>query len=111
MATQFGATAVVNSEDGRAPQRVMALTGGAGVDVAIEAVGVPGHLRHLPRRLSRQGDESPTSASMASRSSCTFERLWDRNITLTTRLVDTVTTPSMLLKVVQSGKLPSPASW
>ena len=33
-----------------------------------------------------------------------FEKLWDRNITLTTRLVDTVTTP-MLLKVVQSGKL------
>ncbi len=32
------------------------------------------------------------------------EKLWDRNITLTTRLVDTVTTP-MLLKVVQSGKL------
>ncbi len=33
-----------------------------------------------------------------------LEKLWDRNITLTTRLVDTVTTP-MLLKVVQSGKL------
>jgi alcohol dehydrogenase len=32
------------------------------------------------------------------------ERLWDRNITLTTRLVDTVTTP-MLLKVVQAGRL------
>ena len=33
-----------------------------------------------------------------------LEHLWDRNITLTTRLVDTVTTPK-LLKVVQSGKL------
>ena len=33
-----------------------------------------------------------------------LEKLWDRNITLTTRLVDTVTTP-MLLKIVQSGKL------
>ena len=33
-----------------------------------------------------------------------LEKLWDRNITLTTRLVDTVTTP-MLLKMVQSGKL------
>ncbi|HTA75978.1 MAG TPA: alcohol dehydrogenase, partial [bacterium] len=33
-----------------------------------------------------------------------MEKLWDRNMTLTTRLVDTVTTP-MLLKVVQSGKL------
>ena len=33
-----------------------------------------------------------------------MEKLWDRNISLTTRLVDTVTTP-MLLKVVHSGKL------
>jgi alcohol dehydrogenase len=33
-----------------------------------------------------------------------MEKLWDRRISLTTRLVDTVTTP-MLLKVVQSGKL------
>jgi alcohol dehydrogenase len=33
-----------------------------------------------------------------------LEKLWDRNITLTTRLIDTITTP-MLLEVVQSGKL------
>lgn len=33
-----------------------------------------------------------------------LEKLWDRNIAITTRLVDTVTTP-MLLKVVRSGKL------
>ena len=32
------------------------------------------------------------------------EKLWDRNVTLTTRLVDTAATP-MLLKMVQSGKL------
>ena len=34
----------------------------------------------------------------------TMKELWDRNISLTTRLVDTVTTP-MLLKIVRSGKL------
>jgi len=33
-----------------------------------------------------------------------MEKLWDRNISITTRLVDTATTP-MLLKVVRSGKL------
>jgi alcohol dehydrogenase len=33
-----------------------------------------------------------------------MEKLWDRNISLTTRLVDTTTTP-MLLKIVESGKL------
>jgi len=33
-----------------------------------------------------------------------LEKLWDRNIAITTRLVDTVTTP-MLLKTVQSRKI------
>jgi hypothetical protein len=33
-----------------------------------------------------------------------LEKLWDRNIAITTRLVDTVTTP-MLLKTVQSHRI------
>src|SRR5450759_759716 len=41
VAQQFGATTLVNSADGNAAQRVMELTAGAGVDVAIEAVGLP----------------------------------------------------------------------
>ena len=42
VATRFGATKVISSIDGKAAQEVMALTGNKGVDVAIEAVGVPG---------------------------------------------------------------------
>ena len=45
-----------------------------------------------------------TSESMESPLSLQLEKLWDRNIALTTRLVDTVTLP-MLLKVVLSGKV------
>jgi alcohol dehydrogenase len=48
VAKQFGATTLINSTDGHAAHHVMELTEGAGVDVAIEAVGLPGHLRHLP---------------------------------------------------------------
>jgi alcohol dehydrogenase len=33
-----------------------------------------------------------------------LEALWDRNITITTRLVNTVSTP-MLFKIVRSGRL------
>jgi alcohol dehydrogenase len=33
-----------------------------------------------------------------------LERLWSHNISITTRLVDTVSTP-MLLKTVQAGKI------
>ena len=40
-ATQFGATQVINSKDGKAADKVKALTGGRGVDTAIEAVGMP----------------------------------------------------------------------
>ena len=41
VAGTLGATAQINSADGTAVEQVMALTNGAGVDVAIEAVGVP----------------------------------------------------------------------
>lgn len=41
MARSFGATATVNAGREDAPQRVMELTGGNGVDVAIEALGLP----------------------------------------------------------------------
>src|ERR1700677_3393086 len=41
VATQFGATAVINSTDGKAVEKVMAMTAGKGVDVAMEAVGIP----------------------------------------------------------------------
>ena len=45
---RFGATATVNSSDGKAVEKVMALTGGRGVDTAIEAVGIPATFRYLP---------------------------------------------------------------
>ena len=44
---KFGATQTVNSADGNAVEKVMQLTNSRGVDVAIEAVGMPPHLRHL----------------------------------------------------------------
>jgi alcohol dehydrogenase len=42
VAKTFGATALIDSTDRHAAHRVMELTGGAGVDVAIETVGLPG---------------------------------------------------------------------
>ena len=71
-AKQLGATALINSADGRAVSRVMELTEGAGVDVAIEAVGVPGDLRHLPvdrrgRRADRERGRPRQAGGAASR--------------------------------------------
>jgi alcohol dehydrogenase len=103
VAKKFGATTVINSADGKAVERVMAATGGTGVDVAIEAVGTSATFDICQAILAPGGHLANVGVHGKS-VTLHIEKLWDRNITLTTRLVDTVTTP-MLLKVVQSGKL------
>jgi alcohol dehydrogenase len=105
VAQRFGATTVVNSADGKASERVMALTGGAGVDVAIEAVGISAAF-DICQSILAPGGRLANVGVHGRPVTLHLERLWDRNITLTTRLVDTVTTP-LLLKAVQSGKLPA----
>jgi alcohol dehydrogenase len=103
VAKQFGATTLINSADGNAAKRVMELTGGAGVDVAIEAVGVPATFG-ICQEIIGAGGRIANVGVHGKPVELHLEKLWDRNITLTTRLVDTVTT-SMLLKIVQSGKI------
>jgi alcohol dehydrogenase len=103
VAKQFGATALVNSTDGRAAQQVLDLTEGAGVDVAIEAVGVPATF-DICQAIVAAGGRIANVGVHGKPVELHLEKLWDRNIAITTRLVDTVTTP-MLLKVVRSGKL------
>src|SRR6202167_957578 len=103
VAKRFGATTVVNSTDGRAAERVMELTGGAGVDVAIEAVGMPATFG-ICQAIVAAGGRIANVGVHGKPVELHMEKLWDRNIAITTRLVDTVTTP-MLLKVVRSGKL------
>ena len=71
VAKTFGATTVINSGDGKAAQRVMELTDKAGVDVAVEAVGVPGAFA-ICQRLSQPADASRTWVSTANRWSCTW---------------------------------------
>ena len=103
VATAFGATHVINSGDGKAAERVMALTGGAGVDVAVEAVGVPATFG-ICQAIVAAGGRLANVGVHGKPVDLHLEKLWDRNITITTRLVDTVSTP-MLLKMVQTGKL------
>jgi alcohol dehydrogenase len=103
VAKKFGATTLVNSTDGKAAEHVMELTGGAGVDVAIEAVGLPATFA-ICQAIVAAGGRIANVGVHGKPVELHMEKLWDRNISLTTRLVDTVTTP-MLLKVVNSGKL------
>lgn len=103
VAKSFGATDLINSADGKAAEKVMALTGGAGVDVAIEAVGIPATF-DICQEIVAAGGRLANVGVHGKPVELHIEKLWAHNIALTTRLVDTVTTP-MLLKVVQSGKL------
>jgi alcohol dehydrogenase len=103
VAKTFGATTLINSKDGHAAHHVMELTEGAGVDVAIEAVGLPATFA-ICEAIVAAGGRIANVGVHGKPVELHMEKLWDRNISLTTRLVDAVTTP-MLLKIVRSGKL------
>jgi len=103
VAKRFGATATINSADGKAPTTVMQLTGGRGVDTAIEAVGIPATFA-LCEAVVAVGGTIANIGVHGTKVDLHLERLWDRNITITTRLVDTVSTP-MLLNTVGSYKI------
>ena len=103
ISTRFGATAVVNNKDGKAVEKIMAMTGGRGVDTAIEAVGVPATFI-LCEDIVAPGGTIANVGVHGVKAELHLERLWSQNITITTRLVDTVTTP-MLLKTVEAHKI------
>jgi alcohol dehydrogenase len=79
------------------------VTGGHGVDAAIEAVGVPATFQ-LCQDIVAPGGVIANVGVHGKAVDLHLERLWSLNITITTRLVDTVTTP-MLLKTVQAKKI------
>ena len=103
VAKRFGATAAINSADGKAAETVMKLTGERGVDTAIEAVGIPATFE-LCEKIIAPGGTIANIGVHGMKVALHLEELWDRNITITTRLVDTVSTP-MLLNIVRSHKL------
>jgi alcohol dehydrogenase len=102
-ARRFGATATINNTDGKALEAVMKLTGKRGVDTAIEAVGVPSSFE-LCEQIVAPGGVIANIGVHGVKAALHLERLWDRNISITTRLVDTVSTP-MLLNSVGSQKI------
>src|SRR6188768_299497 len=103
VAKDFGATTLINSTDGKAVERVLELTGGEGVDVAVEAVGMPATF-DICQSILAPGGRLANVGVHGKPVDLHLEKLWDRNIGITTRLVDTAVIP-MLLKLVASGKL------
>ncbi|MDB5686397.1 MAG: Alcohol dehydrogenase, zinc-binding [Rhizorhabdus sp.] len=103
VARTFGAPHVVNSGGGDPIAAVMALTNGRGVDTAIEAVGIAATFE-LCAEIVAPGGVVANIGVHGGKADLHLERLWSRNITITTRLVDTSSTP-MLLNAVCADKV------
>ncbi len=103
VAKTFGATHIINSTDGKAVEKVMKLTNNKGVDVAIEAVGLKPTFE-MCEEIINPGGHIANIGVHGKSVTLHLETLWSKNITITTRLVDTVSTP-MLYKTVLSKKI------
>lgn len=103
LATTFGATDSVNNSRADWKDQVLAMTDGLGVDVAVEAVGVPATFE-MATELIRPGGTVANVGVHGESVELKLQDLWIHDIAITTGLVSATTTP-MLLKLVAQGKL------
>ncbi|MEV4061080.1 zinc-dependent alcohol dehydrogenase family protein [Nonomuraea dietziae] len=101
-ALRFGADTVIRADSDPA-RKVTELTGGLGADVAIEAVGIP-ETFELCTRLVRPGGHVANVGVHGRPATLHLEDLWIRDLTITTGLVDTYSTPT-LLSLIAAGRL------
>ncbi|MFJ4467448.1 zinc-dependent alcohol dehydrogenase family protein [Streptomyces sp. NPDC089424] len=103
-AKQLGADAVADA--GESPEQLIAdLTDGLGGDVVVEAVGVPESFE-LCTRMVRPGGHVANIGVHGRPATLHLEDLWIKNVTITTGLVDTYSTPT-LLRMAAAGRLPT----
>jgi alcohol dehydrogenase len=100
---EFGATDTVVSGSANWKEQVLAMTDGAGVDVAIEAVGVPLTFE-MATQIVRPGGHVANVGVHGKAVSLELQNLWIQNISISMGLVNTNTTP-LLLKLVMSKKI------
>jgi alcohol dehydrogenase len=102
-ALEFGADSTINNSREDAVARIMELTEGLGVDVAVEAVGVPDTFE-LCAAIVRPGGHVANVGVHGHPATLHLETLWIKGVTITTGLVDTKTTPQ-LLRLIQERRL------
>jgi len=102
-ARRFGADTTINNGGEDAVARVMELTDGLGADVAFEAVGMP-QTFELATELIRPGGRVANIGVHGSSAELHLEKLWIRDVTITTGLVDTYSIPQ-LMRLISSGRL------
>ena len=106
-AQAFGADVVIDNGATDPIAEIMELTDGLGVDVAIEAVGIP-ETFELCAEIVRPGGHVANVGVHGAPATLHLEKLWIKDVTITTGLVDTSTTPR-LLELIANGRLdPTP---
>lgn len=104
LAKQLGATHTINSASENLSDQIKKIVGEEGVDVAIEAVGIP-QTWDICQQIVRPGGHIANVGVHGKKVDFQIQELWIKNLTITTGLVNTNTTP-MLLKAVSTNKLP-----
>ncbi|BBY73294.1 alcohol dehydrogenase [Mycolicibacterium parafortuitum] len=102
-ARALGADLTVNSGTQSARDVIDELTAGLGADVVMEAVGVPETFEESVR-LVRPGGHVANIGVHGAPATLHLEQIWSKNLTITTGLVDTFSTPT-LIGLVASGRL------
>jgi alcohol dehydrogenase len=102
-ARRFGADVTINNGSEDAVARIMDLTNGLGADVAFEAVGEPPTFE-LAADVIRPGGRVANIGVHGHSAELHLEKLWIRDVTITTGLVDTFSIPQ-LMRLIASGRL------
>ena len=102
-AKSLGADVTVNTSTTSLPDAVRELTDGLGADLAIEAVGIP-ETFEVCADLVRPGGRVANVGVHGKPATLHLERFWISDLTITTGLVDTYSTPT-LLRLVQTGQV------
>jgi alcohol dehydrogenase len=103
LAKGFGADVTIDNGVEDPIARIMELTEGLGADVAIEAVGIPSTFE-LCTEIVRPGGTVANVGVHGAPATLHLEKLWIKDVTMVTGLVDTFTTPT-LLKLIAQGRL------
>jgi alcohol dehydrogenase len=98
-AKEFGADVIINNGSEDATKKVFELTGGLGADVAVEAVGVPATFE-LCTELIRPGGRVANVGVHGKPASLHLEKLWIKDVTITTGLVDSYSIPQLLSLII-----------
>lgn len=106
-ARKFGADIVVNAGTQSARSVIDGLTGGLGADCVMEAVGTPGTFEDAVK-LVRPGGHVANIGVHGAPATLHLEDIWIKNLTITTGLVDTYSTPT-LIGLVAGGQLDTSA--